>query len=240
MDEAESVQGRISAFWDQVGPSYDGPDNVAEPGSAAYADWREAIRSVLPEAPSDLLDVGTGTGFVARLAAELGHRVTGVDLSEGMLNSARLQLPRAGLPVTLMVGDAVDPPFPAASFDVVISRSVLWTLREPATAFANWHRLLRPGGRVVAIYGLADRPPRPADPDQDAEPTGLFPRTYTASVRAALPAMALTAHGPLVWIAKDAGFVGLTTSPLTVVRGWETSPGSVLPYALVGRRRVED
>jgi ubiquinone/menaquinone biosynthesis C-methylase UbiE len=236
--EGDSAQERITSFWNVVGPGYNTPDNVAAPGSPEYAAWREAIRSVLPGEPCDLLDVGTGTGFVARIAAELGHRVTGVDLSDGMLDSAREELGKAGLQVSLLVGDAVSPPFPAESFDVVISRSVLWTLREPDTAFENWHTLLRPRGQVVAIYGLADH--TTDEPDQAEKPTrdpaGLFQQAYTSQTRALLPAMQLTDHDPLLQIAEQAGFVEVTTSPLTMVRGWETSPGSDQPYALVGRR----
>jgi len=119
---------------------------------------------VLPVVPSKVLDVGTGTGFLAWIAAELGHRVTGIDLAESMLEGALAQTAKRRLEVTFEVGDAVAPPFPDRSFDVVISRSLIWTLREPDSAFGNWYALLRPGGRVVAIYGLsaAEQPDGPA------------------------------------------------------------------------------
>ena len=101
--------------------------------------------------------MGAGTGFLALLLAELGHRVTGVDLAPGMLALARAKaarLPAGAVRPVFAPGDAVDPPLPAGSVDAVISRHLLWTLTEPQRAFANWRRLLRPGGRVVAIDGL--------------------------------------------------------------------------------------
>jgi SAM-dependent methyltransferase len=136
-------QGRITAFWNTVAPDYEAPDNVAPVGTADYAKWVDALRSVLPASPARVLDVGTGTGFIARIAAELGHQVTAIDLSEGMLDAS----PARDCSITFAVGDAVDPPFPAGSFDVVVSRSLLWTLRQPELAFRNWHNsLARAGG----------------------------------------------------------------------------------------------
>ncbi len=187
---------------------------------------------VLPSAPARILDVGTGTGFVAGIAARLGHQVTGIDLSEGMLDAAR-----AGdgvEKITFLVGDAVAPELPPASFDAIISRSVLWTLREPSRALENWYGLLPPNGRVIAIYGLApSSEPKPVD--ASPEPS-LFERHYTQQTRSALPALQLSSHELLLQAAANAGFEPVTTTPLDALRGWETSPGSDLPYALVAHR----
>lgn len=83
------VQRSITAFWDAVAPHYDSPENVAAPGSEDYDRWRAALAMTLPAAPARVLDVGTGTGFLAGIAAGLGHHVTAIDLSEGMLAAAR-------------------------------------------------------------------------------------------------------------------------------------------------------
>jgi len=50
--------------------------------------------------------------------------------------------------------DAEAPAFPEGTFDVVISRHVVWTLTDPSKAISNWKRLLKPGGRVVIIDGI--------------------------------------------------------------------------------------
>ncbi len=101
-----------------------------------------------------ILDVGTGTGFLALGLAKAGHRVTGIDLSAGMVARARLNAARNDLGIDLLVADAERPPFRQESFDVIVSRNLLWTLCEPENALRRWHALLRPGGRVVLSDGV--------------------------------------------------------------------------------------
>src|SRR5262245_9423365 len=78
-------QGHVTAYWNFRSVSYD-----AQPGHGLHHEaerraWLAALRELSPPAPADVLDAGTGTGFLAWLLAELGHRVTGVDLAEAML-----------------------------------------------------------------------------------------------------------------------------------------------------------
>ncbi|NOZ59556.1 MAG: methyltransferase domain-containing protein, partial [Euryarchaeota archaeon] len=75
----------IAGYWDRRSRSYDsspGHDYASEEEKEA---WRRELLTVFGEEPRRLLDVGTGTGAIALLLAEAGHRVTGVDLSRGML-----------------------------------------------------------------------------------------------------------------------------------------------------------
>jgi SAM-dependent methyltransferase len=97
--------------------------------------------------------VRTGTGFLALLMSEMGHDVTGVDLSEQMMSVGRAHAEARGMTTRFVVGDAEEPAA-LGEFDVVISRHLLWTLRRPEQAVRAWSQLLRPGGRVIAIDGL--------------------------------------------------------------------------------------
>lgn len=225
-------QENITAFWSMVAPGYEAhPGNVVAYGTTEYGAWSDTIAAALPAAPADVLDVATGTGFVALLAAELGHRVTGIDLSEEMLAVARTTAAARGLDVRLLVGDAVTPDFPPSSFDVVTSRHLLWTLREPATALAQWHRLLRPGGRVVAIDGFWFRPPD----DGSAEPApGPFADHYTAETRAALPIMQLDDPAAVVPFFESAGFSEVTVTSLTALPNDDA--GGEIPYLISGQK----
>lgn len=103
-------------------------------------------------AGAEVVDLGCGTGEVTRLLRHLGCKVTGIDLSDAMLARARTK--HAADPmVTLFAGDAENPPLTDASTDAVICRNLLWTLTDPERAFAEWHRILRPGGVVIAFEG---------------------------------------------------------------------------------------
>jgi ubiquinone/menaquinone biosynthesis C-methylase UbiE len=99
----------------------------------------------------DILDVGTGPGVMAFLLAQQGHRLTGLDLSEGMIEQARMNAATLDLPVSFRVGDAEALPFPDASFNAVVNRIVLWNLPNPKTALREWVRVLKPGGRLVVV-----------------------------------------------------------------------------------------
>lgn len=131
----DSLQGRITEFWNTVAPEYEAHEgNVPVRASAEYEAWVEAIRDLLPMASSDVLDIATGTGFVALAAARLGHRVMGIDLAEAMLSEARREAAQSELTVNFELRDAVSPGFAAASFNAIVCRHFIWTLREPEDA----------------------------------------------------------------------------------------------------------
>ncbi len=138
-------------FWDAAADTFDDePDHgLRDPGVRDA--WAARLRSWLPVTPSDVLDLGCGTGSLALLAAGDGHRVTAVDRSPRMAELAREKL--AGTDSRVLVGDAAEPPVPAGAFDVVLVRHVLWTLPDPAAVLRHWTRLLRPGGRLVLVEG---------------------------------------------------------------------------------------
>jgi SAM-dependent methyltransferase len=114
--------------------------------------WDARLRSWLPARAGDVLDLGCGTGSLSLLAAEQGHRVTGVDLAEAMVALAREKL--AGHDAVFLVGDAAAPPVGDRRFDAVLVRHVLWTLPDPARALRHWWSRLRPGGRLVLVEGV--------------------------------------------------------------------------------------
>ena len=78
--------------------------------------------------------------------------VDGVDFSPEMVRRAIAKT--EGEPtVSIAEGDAYDPPLAAATYDVVLSRHVLWALPDPVEALRRWSALLRPEGRLVLVEG---------------------------------------------------------------------------------------
>jgi ubiquinone/menaquinone biosynthesis C-methylase UbiE len=119
----------------------------------AYPDDIEAnvSRAVELTSTDDLLDVGCGTGAYLRRLATDGHlgQLTGLDMSAAAV-AALQQTPG----VTAMEGDAQQLPFPAASFDVVTARHMLYHVPEPLTAVREARRVLRPGGRFAGLVNI--------------------------------------------------------------------------------------
>jgi len=226
------VQERITTFWSTVAPFYNAdPSNVPSLDSAEYQAWIRVIERLLPTPSADVLDIGTGTGFVALIASQLGHRAIGLDLSTAMLAEARMQADRRGLKASFQIGDAVAPPFAEASLDAIVCRHFLWTLRQPEVALTNWLQLLRPNGRVVVIDGFWFAQSKPE------EGFDLFERHYTDRTRESLPAMSWERVEPAAELLRTAGFSDVTMGDLAEVHGVADHPPSAEPwYVVTGRR----
>ncbi len=142
----------MSVDWDAEAATFDAEPDHGLGLSEVRAAWAERLRAWLPARPADVLDLGCGTGSLSLLAAEQGHRVTGVDSSPAMVERARAKL--AGRDAVFLLGDAAAPPVGERLFDTVLVRHVLWTLPDPARVLRHWRGLLRPGGRFVLVEGV--------------------------------------------------------------------------------------
>jgi ubiquinone/menaquinone biosynthesis C-methylase UbiE len=117
----------------------------------------DALRCVLdriaPEGPSEVVDVGGGTGGFAVPLAELGHRVTVVDSSPDALAALERRADEAGVSVRAVQGDAVDLPdlLGEGSADLVLCHSVLEYVDDPAAAMAALTTTVRAGGSVSVL-----------------------------------------------------------------------------------------
>jgi SAM-dependent methyltransferase len=138
--------------WDAEAAVFDDEPDHGLRDPCVRAAWAEKLRDWLPGLPGDILDLGCGTGSLSLLAAEMGHRVTGVDLSPNMLARAREKL--AGRDAVFLIGDAVSPPVGERRFDAVLVRHVLWALPDPGSALRHWRELLRPSGRLILVEGV--------------------------------------------------------------------------------------
>lgn len=153
-DPSAPKTGQVERMFDSIAPAYDfmnramtlGIDNI----------WRAcAVRMVASRSPREILDVATGTGDLAiRLArAAKDCRVTGIDLSEGMLSIGRGKVAEAGLSdrISFLKADCLSLPFPDASFDAVTVAYGVRNFEHLDRGYAEMARVLRPGGMLCVI-----------------------------------------------------------------------------------------
>ena len=145
----------ISKYWSREASEYDKSIQAEFRNRKGIETWKNLLREALGEkTPQRVLDVGTGSGFLSMLLAEMGHRVTAVDAAPGMLEIASENAVRRGVQIDFHLRDASDlVGLAAGTFDAVVSRHVVWTLPDPEKAYAEWRRVLRPGGKLIVFDG---------------------------------------------------------------------------------------
>lgn len=147
-----TIKDDIREYWSKRAETFD-----LSPGHEIFGDdergaWHALIRRHLGEGDGrEVLDLASGTGVISRLLAECGFRVTGLDFSEPMLERARRKHRDLKSGATFLIGDAEDTRQPDDRFDAIATRHLVWTLPDPRAAFADWFRVLRPGGKVLIV-----------------------------------------------------------------------------------------
>jgi SAM-dependent methyltransferase len=120
-----------------------------------------------------VVDLATGTGNAALLAARRGAVATGLDSASRLIEVARGRAATAGLDVSFVVGDIQAPPFESGSFDVALSVFGLIFAADASRAFEEMIRVLRPDGRALLAVWV------PAGPVDAA--VGTFGRAVAAA-----------------------------------------------------------
>ena len=145
-DEDEH-QRFLRSIFDDTAPDYERIERILALGSGPRY-RRKALRDAGLAVGADVLDVGIGTGLMAREALGLigpKGRLVGVDPSPGMMGEVGI----AGL--ELLQGRAEALPRPDASCDFLCMGYALRHIADVSAAFAEFERVLRPGGRVLVL-----------------------------------------------------------------------------------------
>jgi ubiquinone/menaquinone biosynthesis C-methylase UbiE len=144
------IKNKIREWWDDPSQDYDGFIGHGVNSEIEKELWGNEIAQLLGHRQNlKILDIGTGTGFLALLLAGMGYGITAVDWSMTMMQKAKEKAASAQIPIQFEVQDAENLTFPDASFDAVVSRHVLWTLADPVRASREWARVIKPGGMVI-------------------------------------------------------------------------------------------
>lgn len=108
------------------------------------------IAPFLPAEPARILDAGCGNGYIASRMAQLGHEVTGVDLSGQTIEFIRGKYEGVRFEQRSLYDDLSDLR-PAGGWDVVVSSEVIYCLYSPRKFLRNMHSNLRTGGSIIVI-----------------------------------------------------------------------------------------
>jgi ubiquinone/menaquinone biosynthesis C-methylase UbiE len=160
---AEEIRDVNTRYHDDAAATYDDKWGINF-GPVGYEQVAGKLRKVLGAEPTgigDALEIGAGTGYFSLNLALAGavRRVTCTDISPGMLDVLEGNARRLGIDVRTAACDAAALPFEDGSFDLVLGHAVLHHLPDLDAAFAEFRRVLRPGGRIV----FAGEPSRVGD-----------------------------------------------------------------------------
>jgi ubiquinone/menaquinone biosynthesis C-methylase UbiE len=148
-----SLKEDIRAYWSKRAETFDQSAGHRIEDTAEAPAWKALFGKALGDlADKAVLDLACGTGEISRMLLGMGARVTGVDFAEPMLERARRK--HADQTFTGRLGDVEHLHMePDAAYDAVVTRHLVWTLVHPHVAFAEWRRVLKPGGRLLVVDG---------------------------------------------------------------------------------------
>lgn len=143
----------IGDFWSAISQSY--TDRIDREGEQRRNQaWLDKMHAIIGDRKNlRILDVATGAGMFAILLSKEGHRVTGIDYAEGMIAQARSNAERFGSDAEFIRMDTQNLEFEDGTFDLIVSRNVLWILEDPRKAYSEWLRVLKPHGEIYTEDG---------------------------------------------------------------------------------------
>lgn len=150
--EDGSKREQVERMFDAISPKYDLLNRLFSLG--IDQGWRrKVVRLVGAEPVQHLLDVATGTADLAIMAAPKAERVTGIDISEGMLSYGRIKVTKRQLEkkVTLQQADSTALPFADGTFDAVTVAFGVRNFEDLQRGLVEMFRVLKPNGRLFVL-----------------------------------------------------------------------------------------
>ena len=152
-DKNSGKKEQVAEMFDNISHKYDFLNHFLSLGIDIA--WRkQAIKLLKKDQPKEILDIATGTGDFAIEALVLNpEKVTGVDISEGMLAIGREKLKKRRLDdrIELLSGDSEGLPFTDNKFDAVIVAFGVRNFEHLDKGLTDMFRVLKPGGKVVIL-----------------------------------------------------------------------------------------
>jgi demethylmenaquinone methyltransferase/2-methoxy-6-polyprenyl-1,4-benzoquinol methylase len=219
---ADAHDREIATMFDRIAARYDFLNRVLSFGTDSG--WRRrAIAQADIRPGMAVLDIGAGTGDLSFAAAALGAQVVAIDVSPGMLAVlARRTSDAQRERIRPLIGSAESLPLPDGSVDRIVTGFTVRNVGDLGRAFAEFRRVLRPGGRAVML-------------ELSHPPSAAFARLYSFYFDRVAPAVAALLGGDreayrylprslrpfpeperLAAMLRDAGFTNVTYERLTL------------------------
>ena len=152
-EENASKKEQVAKMFDNISPQYDFLNHFLSMGIDKA--WRrKAINFLKPLHPQFILDVATGTGDFALQALSIKpDKITGIDISAGMLEVGRKKIEKLGLSneIELLKADSENIPFTDSTFNAVTVAFGVRNFENLERGLAEIFRVLKPGGMVVIL-----------------------------------------------------------------------------------------
>ena len=153
-DSTDSKKKQVEKMFDKIAFRYDFLNHFLSAG--IDVGWRKkTIKQLRSLNPKSILDVATGTGDMAILANKLltAEKITGIDISEGMLEIGKKKIEKLGLQhrVELLKGDSETILFDNNSFDAVTVAFGVRNFQDLELGLTEIKRVLKPGGKLVVL-----------------------------------------------------------------------------------------
>lgn len=153
-DDGRGKTEQVRDMFDNIAPAYDRLNRAMSFG--LDTGWRRrAVECVALAGAKSIVDIATGTGdFAISLAENIpGSRITGLDLSENMVEIGRKKVADAGLTdrIDLVTGDCLDCPLPAGQADAVTVAFGVRNFSDLEAGYRAMRRMLRPGGLLCVL-----------------------------------------------------------------------------------------
>lgn len=153
-ESEQSKKQQVADMFDKIAFRYDFLNRFLSAG--IDVSWRKkAIKQLESLHPQTILDVATGTGDVAILTNKIlrPKKITGIDISEGMLNIGRKKIEKLGLQnqIELLKGDSETINFPDDNFDAITVAFGVRNYQNLEKGLSEMLRVLRPGGKLVVL-----------------------------------------------------------------------------------------
>ena len=154
IDSDLSKKEQVARMFDNIAYRYDFLNRFLSAGIDIW--WRKkAIRQLIKCNPKNILDVATGTADVAIMTIAILHpdKITGIDISDGMLEIGRAKIKKQGLEKTieLLNGDSETIKFADNSFDAVTVAFGVRNFEHLEKGLHEIKRVLKPGGKLVVL-----------------------------------------------------------------------------------------